>query len=117
MKKIVVLIMALLTQGCASMLQTEDFSMDTGKGILSFQTRGCSLIEGKFTDRTGRGNRSPHYTFISVDAKGNTLDQFDASCNAVAGNGTSNCDIDGTATFAYYGGIACPDLKKFKVFQ
>lgn len=117
LRALVIALFALTTLGCASMLGSQHFTFDTGKGKLTFVRHGCVLTDGQFTDSTGRGNSFPYFTFISVNANGNTLDEFTASCNAVAGNGTSNCNISGHATFAYYGGLACPNLNDFRIFR
>lgn len=117
LKILIVVLLTLTTQGCASLLGSQQITFDTKKGELSFVRHGCVLTDAKFTDKTGRGNSFPYFKFISVDANGNTLDEFFASCEAVGGNGSSHCRISGRATFAYYGGMACPDLENFRIFQ
>lgn len=109
----------ILVQGCATgMSSAQQIKFSSNTGELTFVTSGCYLTNGKFTDRSGNGNRFPHFKFIAVDDSGNTKAEFYARCSAVAGNGTSDCRISpDQVAQALFGGWGCPNLGRFKLFN
>lgn len=109
-KRLIYIFAAVALCGCAGMLPAERKIQFSGSwGEFVFVKTGCVLDDGKYTDRSGKGNRLPLIKFIALTEQGATVGQWYARCDAVVANGTSSCAISGPKK-AYY---ECDNYKKF----
>ena len=88
----------------------------TGGEFIAMRT-GCTIKRGEFVDKSGKGNSSPRFKFIAVNGQGKTIGEWVASCQAVAPNGRSDCQVStsGSALSGDAGGLKCPDFKNLQM--
>ncbi len=99
--------------GCAVMAPgNEPYRFSNEKSEFSFVKIGCVLDQGKFTDRSGKGNSYPYIRVIAITNGGETVGQWSASCRAVVPNGSSSCSISGPQK-AFF---ECTNYHTFQVF-
>lgn len=109
----------LAIQGCTA-LDPIGYEVHTPGGDLNFVKTGCQVAGATYTDTSGQGYRGGLFRMVSVDANGNTMDEYYITCKPTGPNRTSNCSVTvvgSTTTYMSYGGPACPNLQKFVFVQ
>jgi hypothetical protein len=110
---------ALLLQGCEN-LTPLNYEMHPTGGELRFVKTGCMVRDATFKDTTGNGYGGGMFRMVSVNAIGDTMDDYYFSCKPTAPNGTTRCAVaavGSTTTYMSYGGPGCPDLRRFMLVR
>lgn len=115
-------IAVLSLQGCLTSVNPMAFMEEPATlavpgGEFTAMRTGCTIKRGTFADKSGQGHSAPRFKFIAVNGQGKTIGEWLASCQAVAPNGRSDCQVmtTGSALSGDAGGFKCPDFKNLQM--